>query len=73
MSLLPTASLLCSFEKEGYGRLVLLPSGEADESCLSSSGTGIDALLLVVVGDGLVEPRSGGVAALSTLRARDDL
>ena len=73
MSLLPTSSLLCAFEKEGYGKLVLLPRGEAEESPLSTSGTGKDALLLEVAGDVLVEPRSGGVAALSTLRGRDDL
>jgi hypothetical protein len=73
LSLLPIASLLCALENEGYGRLVLLPRGEADEPPSSSSGTGSDVLLLVVVGEGLVERRSGGVTALSALRAREDL
>ena len=33
----------------------------------------MDALRLVVVGEVFVERRSGGVAALSAVRARDDL
>ena len=31
-SLLPTASRLCALEKEGYGRLVLLPFGETEDA-----------------------------------------
>ena len=48
-SLLPTASLLCALEKDGYGKLVLLALGEADEARGSTSGTGMDVLRLVGV------------------------
>ena len=41
-SRLPTASLLCALEKEGYGKLVLLAFGDADEDLRSSSGMGMD-------------------------------
>ena len=46
-SLLPTSSRLWAFEKEGYGRLTLLPLGEIEDARRCSSGIGIDALLLV--------------------------
>lgn len=46
-SLLPTASLLCAFEKVGYGRLVFEAPGEAVEARRSISGTmGTDILRL---------------------------
>lgn len=48
-SLLPTASLLCALEKDGYGKLVLLALGETDEALGSTSGTGMDVLRLVGV------------------------
>jgi len=61
-------------ENEGYGRLVLLPKGEFDVFSFAESVAGIDALRFVVVGEVLVERRSGGVDALSTLReGREDL
>lgn len=42
LSLLPTASLLCAFEKLGYGRLILLAPGDDEEALRSSSGMGTD-------------------------------
>lgn len=36
-------------EKDGYGKLVLLALGEADEALGSTSGTGMDVLRLVGV------------------------
>lgn len=64
-SLLPTASLLCAFENEGYGKLVLLPSGEFDSVLLSTSGIGTDDRRLVV-GESVVELRSSVGDVLST-------
>ena len=67
-SLLPTASLLCALENDGYAKLVLLAVGESVVRRLSNSGIGIDALLGLGAGEVLVDLRSGGVEALSTLR-----
>ena len=67
-SLLPTASLLCALEKDGYAKLVLLAIGVSVVGRFSNSGTGIDALRGLGDGDALVDLRSGGVEALSTLR-----
>lgn len=67
-SLVPTASLLCALENDGYAKLVLLARGESVVGRLSSTGTGIDALLGLGAGDVLADLRSGGVKALSTLR-----
>jgi len=62
-SLLPTASLLCALEKDGYGRLVLLPFGEMEDTRRSNSGIGSEDLRLV--GGGLwLELRSGVVEVL---------
>jgi len=47
LSRLPTASLLCAFEKLGYGKLVLLAFGGVDEALRFSSGTGIEVRRLV--------------------------
>ena len=47
--MLPTASLLCALEKDGYGRLVLLALGEADEGRCSTSGIGMEVRRLVGV------------------------
>lgn len=67
-SLLPTVSLLCALENDGYAKLGLLARAESAVGRLSSSGTGMDALLGLGAGDALVDLRSGGVEDLSTLR-----
>lgn len=67
-SLLPTASLLCALENDGYAKLVLLAAGESVVRRLSNSGIGIDALRGLGAGEVSVDLRSGGVEALSTLR-----
>lgn len=67
-SLLPIASLLCALEKDGYAKLVLLAIRESVVGRLSNSGIGIDALRGLGAGEVLVDLRSGGVEALSTLR-----
>ena len=66
-SLLPTASLLCALENDGYAKLDLLAIGESVVGRLSNSGTGIDDLRALGAGDVLVDLRSGGVEALSPL------
>ena len=70
-SLLPTASLLCALEKDGYGRCVLLPLGEIEGIRRSSSGIGNEDLRLV--GGGLWLEMRSGVAELLGWSFDEDL
>lgn len=60
------ASLLCAFEKDGYGKLVLLADGVAglEDDLRSSCGFGKE-FLRVFGGDVIVALRSGRVGDLS--------
>lgn len=49
LSRLPTASLLCAFEKLGYGKLALLALGGVDEALRSCSGMGMEVRRLAGV------------------------
>ena len=68
LSLLPTASLLCSLEKDGYGRLDLFPFGEIESVRRPSSGMGKE-LFRGVVRSGLrgFDSESGLPSRISSL------
>ncbi len=70
-SRLPIASLLCAFEKDGYGRLVLLPFGELEETRRSNSGIGSEDLR-IARGGGLWLQLRSGVAIVLTWSFDDD-
>ena len=64
------ASLLCALEKDGYGRLVLLPFGDIGDTLRSNSGMGNDDLRLV--GGGVWLELRSGVAEIFACSFDDD-